>query len=257
MGLIGNLAGKAAGAAAKAAAKKAGKIAETAVILKTGEAIEKKSKSRHAELMADEFGNRKLMVLRDLKNAGGRWEIYDDDGDYAYVAIGSLTSSKPKVVFYSPEGEELGAFKKKAISIRSPFDQTQGENFDYEISVAGEKLGVFRNQTIGSIFDPFAAFHTDAGFTTLCYEFDYNGWELRTKAANLQMHIVNADGEELAKINQNIWENGGYYVMSLYNRDEELLYLMLLLAYVVERDDRSRVEKVKDAASQRFIFGWS
>lgn len=71
MGLVGNLASKAAGAAAKAAAKKVGKVAETAVIIKAGEAIENKAKSRHAELMADEFGDRKLMVLRDLKSAGG------------------------------------------------------------------------------------------------------------------------------------------------------------------------------------------
>ena len=174
MGLVGNLASKAAGAAAKAAAKKVGKVAETAVIVKAGEAIENKAKSRHAELMADEFGDRKLMVLRDLKSAGGRWEIYDDDGDYTYVAIGSLASATPKVVFYSPEGEELGSFRKKVVSIRSPFDQTQGDNFDYEITVAGRKLGLFRNKTIGTVFDPFAAFHSEPGFTTLCYEFDYN-----------------------------------------------------------------------------------
>lgn len=255
MGLIGNLAGKAAGAAAKAAAKKVGRVAETAVIIKAGEAIENKAKSRHAELMADEFGDRKLMVLRDLKSAGGRWEVYDDEGNYVYVAIGSLTSMTPKVVFYSPDGEELGSFKKKAVSIRSPFDQTQGDNFDYEITVAGRKLGLFRNKTISTVFDPFAAFRAEPGFTTLCYEFDYNGWELRNKVTNLQMYIVDANGDEIVRIDESIWENRGYYVLSHSNRDEELLYLMLLLAYLVEHDGRSRAQKVKDAASERSLFG--
>lgn len=222
---------------------------------KPGRQSRTKAKSRHAELMADEFGDRKLMVLRDLKSAGGRWEIYDDDGDYTYVAIGSLASATPKVVFYSPEGEELGSFRKKVVSIRSPFDQTQGDNFDYEITVAGRKLGLFRNKTIGTVFDPFAAFHSEPGFTTLCYEFDYNGWELRNKVTNLQMYIVDVSGDEIAKIDKNIWENCGYYVLSHSNRSEELLYLMLLLAYEVEHDSRSRVQKVKDAASERSLFG--
>lgn len=255
MGLIGNLAGKAAGAVAKkaagAVAKKTGDIVETAVILKAGEMIEKKGQKRHDELMSEEFGNRKLMILRDMKHAGGRFEIYDDEGNYVYVAIGDLLAPTPRMTFYSPDGRELGGFKKKVFSFRSPLDRTQGENFDYEIVLKGEELGVFRNKTLGSKFGPLSEYKGEAGFTTLCYEFDYNGWELRNKATNLQMYIVDQDGENIAKIDRNLWKAGGYYVMSHYSREDELLYLILLLAYVTEHDERTPVEKVSDAGWHR------
>ncbi|WP_165249495.1 LURP-one-related/scramblase family protein [Adlercreutzia sp. ZJ141] len=249
MGLLDSL----AGSVGKAITKEVLNVASIPISIAINNRIDEKNEEFTHALMQSEEYPFKLLIKQRAYAISDKFKVYDEQRNVVYRVESEFFSTSPSITVYDSCGCKVGNLKKKALSLRSPFERYQGENVEFEVRVNGKKLGCLRNKKLGDWLDGFDKIFREVkdSFAGMRYEYDFVDWELLCKSMSFDYEIQEKDGSVIAKVDKNLWSQSDCYVIGYSCKENELLYLMMILAVDALADDRTKREWVSDS----FWFG--
>lgn len=140
------------------------------------------------------------------------YDVFDEAGNTVYTVKGELAWGH-QLRIYDASGNELGLVKQRILSFLPRF----------EIYV--------KDQYIGCISREFTLFRPR-------YNIDFNGWQIEGSWMEWDYSIVDADGTRIADISKELWNWMDTYSLDIYEPQNALCTLMLVLAIDAEKCSR-------------------
>lgn len=141
------------------------------------------------------------------------YDIFDENGSTVYTVKGELAWGH-QLRIYDAAGNELGLVKQRVLSFMPRF----------ELYV--------KDQYIGCISREFTLFRPR-------YNIDFNGWQVEGSWMEWDYSIVDAYGAKVADISKEIWNWTDTYSLDIYDPQNALCTLMLVLAIDAEKCSRN------------------
>lgn len=141
------------------------------------------------------------------------YDIYDEYGNIVFVVKGELAWGH-LLRIYDASGNEVGYIKEKVISWLPKFEIYLGISY------------------IGCI-------QKSISFFTPKFTIDYNGWQVRGNWLEWDYSIQDALGRVLATVSKQIWNWTDTYMIDVYNPNDAICALMLVLAIDAEKCSRN------------------
>jgi uncharacterized protein YxjI len=155
----------------------------------------------------------RLLFKQRLFSWFDSYDIYDEYGNTVYVVKGKLAWGH-LLKIYDVYGNELGTVKEKILTLLPKFDIYVGSSY------------------IGCIRKEFTFFKPK-------FDIDFNGWHVEGNWFEWDYNIVNAFGNSIASVSKKIWHLTDTYIIDVYNPQDALCALMLVLAIDAEKCSRN------------------
>lgn len=154
----------------------------------------------------------KLLFKQRMFSWFDSYDVYDEDGNTVYVVKGQLSWGH-LLKIYDKNGNEVGTVKQRIFSFLPKFEI-------YE-----------NNQYLGCISREFTLF-------TPRYNIEFNGWRVEGNWLEWDYNILNKNNIPVADISKQIWNWTDTYTIDVFNPDDALYALMLVLAIDAEKCSR-------------------
>lgn len=155
----------------------------------------------------------KLLFKQRLFSWLDSYDIFDEDGNTVYVVKGQLSWGH-LLKIYDKNGSEIGTVKQRIFSFLPKF-----EIYD-------------REQYLGCISREFTLF-------TPKYNIEFNGWQIEGNWLEWDYNILNNKNIPVADISKQIWNLTDTYIIDVFNPEDALYALMLVLAIDAEKCSRN------------------
>lgn len=140
------------------------------------------------------------------------YDIYDETGKTVYTVKGQLSWGHCLKI-YDAFGNEIGTVKERILTFLPKFEIYLGNNY------------------IGCISKEFTFFKPK-------FNIDYNGWHIEGDFFEWDYRILNMSGQCIAEISKQLFKWTDTYVIDVYNPQDALGTLMLVLAIDAEKCSR-------------------
>lgn len=140
------------------------------------------------------------------------YDIYDDFGQTLYTVRGQLDWGHCLKIF-DRYGNEVGTVREKVFSWLPRFEIYLGEQY------------------VGCIKKEFSLFRPS-------FNIDFNGWHVDGNFFEWDYRIITAWGQGIATIRKELFNWTDTYVIDVYNPQDSLFALMLVLAIDAEKCSR-------------------
>ncbi len=154
----------------------------------------------------------KLLFKQRLFSWFDSYDIFDEDGNTVYTVKGQLSWGH-LLKIYDKNGSEVGTVKQKIFSFLPRFEIYKSEQY------------------LGCISREFTLF-------TPRYNIDFNGWQVEGNWFEWDYNILNRQNIPIADISKQLWNWTDTYIINVYNPDDALYALMLVLAIDAEKCSR-------------------
>ncbi|MDD7675801.1 MAG: LURP-one-related family protein [Eubacteriales bacterium] len=141
------------------------------------------------------------------------YDIYNEAGETVYTVRGELAWGH-LLRIYDANGNELGSIKERVFTWLPKFEMYSG------------------NRYIGCIHKEFTFFKPK-------FNIDCNGWQVDGDWFEWNYTIINGTGQGVANVSKEIWNWTDTYVIDVYNPQDALCALMLVLAIDAEKCSRN------------------
>ena len=140
------------------------------------------------------------------------YDIYDEMGNTVFTVGGDVAWGH-LLRIYDALGNEVGYIKEKIFTWFPKFEMYLGNNY------------------VGSINKEFSFFKPR-------FNIDYNGWQVEGNFFEWDYDITDRIGQRVATVNKELWNWTDTYVIDVYNPNDVLCALMLVLAIDAEKCSR-------------------
>ena len=140
------------------------------------------------------------------------YDIYDEMGNTVFTVRGELAWGH-LLRIYDALGEDIGYIKEKILTWFPKFEMFIGDNY------------------VGSINKEFSFFRPK-------FNVDYKGWYVDGDWFEWDYEIRNSLGECVATVNKEVWNWTDTYVIDVYDPNDAVYALMLVLAIDAEKCSR-------------------
>ena len=154
----------------------------------------------------------KLLFKQRLFSWFDSYDIYDEAGNTMFVVKGELSWGH-LLRIYDANGRELGYIKEKILTWLPKFEMYIGDRY------------------AGCISKEFTFFKPK-------FDIDYNGWHVEGDWFEWDYSILNSAGQGVAAVSKELWNWTDTYVIDVYNPNDALYALMLVLAIDAEKCSR-------------------
>ncbi len=154
----------------------------------------------------------KLLFKQRLFSWFDSYDIFDEYGNTVYTVKGQLSWGHCLKIFDSA-GYEIGTVKQKIFAWLPKFEIFYGDNY---IGCINKEISFFKPR----------------------FNIDFNGWNIKGDAFEWNYQIVSADGYIIADISKELFKLTDTYVIEVYNPQDVLNSLMLVLAIDAEKCSR-------------------
>lgn len=141
------------------------------------------------------------------------YDIYNEAGETAYTVKGQLSWGHCLKIF-DVCGNEIGTVKERILTWLPKFEMYLG------------------NQYIGCISKEFTFFKPK-------YNIDCNGWHIEGDFFEWDYSILNTSGQKIAAVSKELFQWTDTYVINVYDPQDALCALMLVLAIDAEKCSRN------------------
>ncbi len=141
------------------------------------------------------------------------YDIYNEAGETLYTVKGQLAWGHCLKIF-DASGNEIGTVKEKILTFLPQFEIYYGEQY------------------VGCISKEFALFKPK-------YNIDYNGWHVEGNFWEWDYNILNHAGQNIAAVSKQLFNWTDTYVIDVYDPQDALSALMLVLAIDAEKCSRN------------------
>ena len=141
------------------------------------------------------------------------YDIYNELGETVYTVKGQLSWGHCLKVF-NAYGDEIGTVKEKVLTFLPKFEI------------------YLQDRYVGCISKEFS-------FFTPKFNIDFNGWNVKGDFFEWDYSIENSLGYTVAKISKEVFNLTDTYVIDIYNTDDALCALMMVLAIDAEKCSRN------------------
>jgi len=141
------------------------------------------------------------------------YDIYNEVGETVYVVKGQLSWGHCLKIF-DPSGNEVGTVKEQVLTFLPKFEMYQGQRY------------------IGCI-------SKELTFLKPRYNIDCNGWHMEGNFLEWDYNILNSAGQQVAAISKELFNLTDTYSIEVYNPQDALCTLMLVLAIDAEKCSRN------------------
>lgn len=141
------------------------------------------------------------------------YDIYNEAGETAYTVKGQLSWGHCLKIFDAC-GNEIGTVKERILTWLPKFEMYLG------------------NQYIGCISKEFTFFKPK-------YNIDCNGWHIEGDFFEWDYSILNTSGQKIAAVSKELFQWTDTYVINVYDPQDALCALMLVLAIDAEKCSRN------------------
>lgn len=140
------------------------------------------------------------------------YDIYNEAGATVYIVKGELAWGH-LLRIYDANGNELGSIKEKILTWLPKFEMYLGDSY------------------IGCISKEFTFFKPR-------FNIDCNGWHINGSWFEWDYNILNSAGQGIATVSKELWHWTDTYVIDVYDPQDALCVLMLVLAIDAEKCSR-------------------
>ena len=140
------------------------------------------------------------------------YDIYDEMGNTVFTVRGELSWGH-LLRIYDALGTEVGYIKEKVFTWFPKFEMYLGNNY------------------VGSINKEFSFFRPR-------FNVEYNGWQVEGDFFEWDYDIINQIGQRVATVNKELWNWTDTYVIDVYNPNDAVCALLLVLAIDAEKCSR-------------------
>lgn len=154
----------------------------------------------------------KLLFKQRLFSWFDSYDIYDEAGNTLYVVKGQLSWGHLLKIF-DKDGREVGTVKQRIFSFLPKF-----EIYEY-------------NQYIGCISRELTLFRPR-------YNIDFNGWQVHGNYFEWNYNILDRNNFPIADISKQLWNWTDTYIIDVFDPNNALYALMLVLAIDAEKCSR-------------------
>ncbi len=154
----------------------------------------------------------KLLFKQRLFSWFDSYDIYDEAGNTLYVVKGQLSWGHLLKIF-DKDGREVGTVKQRIFSFLPKF-----EIYEY-------------NQYIGCISRELTLFRPR-------YNIDFNGWQVHGNYFEWNYNILDRNNIPIADISKQLWNWTDTYIIDVFDPNNALYALMLVLAIDAEKCSR-------------------
>ena len=141
------------------------------------------------------------------------YDIYDEAGQTVYTVKGQLSWGHCLKI-YDAQGREIGTLKERILTFLPKFEMYLGDRY------------------IGCISKEFTFFFPK-------YNNDCNGWQEDGDWFEWDYQILSSAGKPIASISKELWNWTDTYVIDVFDPQDALCALMLVLAIDAEKCSRS------------------
>ena len=154
----------------------------------------------------------KLLFKQRMCSWFDSYDVYDEAGNTVFTVRGELAWGH-LLRIYDARGNEVGYMKEKVFSWMPRFEMYVGNNY------------------VGSINKEFSFFRPR-------FNIDYNGWQVDGDWFEWDYSIMNTFCHPVATVSKELWQWTDTYVIDVYNDQDALCALMLVLAIDAEKCSR-------------------
>ena len=154
----------------------------------------------------------KLLFKQRLFSWFDSYDIYNEAGQTVYTVKGQLSWGHCLKI-YDAQGREIGTVKERILTFLPKFEMYLGERY---VGCISKELTLFFSK----------------------YNIDCNGWHIDGDLFEWEYQIVNNSGNPVANITKEILNWTDTYVINVYNPQDALCALMLVLAIDAEKCSR-------------------
>ena len=154
----------------------------------------------------------KLLFKQRLFSWFDSYDIYDEFGRTVFVVKGAISWGH-LLRIYDARGNEIGYIKEKIFTWLPKFEMYLGDRY------------------IGCISKKFSFFKPK-------FDIDYNGWHVDGDWFEWDYTITNSMGMHVATVSKELWNWTDTYVIDVFDPQDALYALMLVLAIDAEKCSR-------------------
>ena len=140
------------------------------------------------------------------------YDIYDEAGNTVFTVKGELSWGH-LLRIYDALGSEVGYIKEKVFTWLPKFEMYLGDNY------------------VGSINKEFSFFKPK-------FNVEYKGWTVEGNWLEWDYYIKDSSGAYVANVTKEVWNWTDTYVIDVYNPNDAVCALMLVLAIDAEKCSR-------------------
>lgn len=141
------------------------------------------------------------------------YDIFAENGETVYSVKGQLSWGHCLKIF-DAAGQEIGTVKERILTWLPKFELYGGTQY---IGCVSKELTFFRPK----------------------YHIDVNGWSMEGNWLEWDYTIINAEGRQVASISKQIWNLTDTYAIDIFDPNNALTVLMLVLAIDAEKCSRN------------------
>lgn len=141
------------------------------------------------------------------------YDVYDEAGNTVYSVRGELAWGH-QLRIYDAWGREVGLVKERIFTFLPKFEMYMGENY------------------VGSICRELSLFVPR-------YSIECNGWQVKGSVFEWDYAVLAPDSRRVADISKQLFNFTDTYVLDIYQPEDALCILMLVLAIDAEKCSRN------------------
>ena len=154
----------------------------------------------------------RLLFKQRLFSWFDSYDIYDEAGNTVYTVEGKLAWGH-LLRIYDAQGNEIGCIREKILSWLPKFEMYLGDRYIGNIK---KELSLFRPK----------------------FSIDYNGWQVEGDLFEWDYSIKSENGALVATVSKEVWKLRDTYVIDVWDHDDAIYALMLVLAIDAEKCSR-------------------
>lgn len=155
----------------------------------------------------------RLLFKQRLFSWFDSYDIYDEAGNTVYTVEGKLAWGH-LLRIYDAQGNEIGCIREKILSWLPKFEMYLGDRYIGNIK---KELSLFRPK----------------------FSIDYNGWQVEGDLFEWDYSIKSENGALVATVSKEVWKLRDTYVIDVWDHDDAIYALMLVLAIDAEKCSRN------------------
>ena len=140
------------------------------------------------------------------------YDIYDEAGEVLYTVKGQLSWGHCLKI-YDASGHEVGTVKERVLTWLPKFEMYLGAEY-------------------------FGCISKEFSFFTPKFNIDCNGWHIDGDWFEWDYSILDSSGDNIASVSKEIWNFTDTYTIDVFDPQDSLCVLMLVLAIDAEKCSR-------------------
>ena len=166
----------------------------------------------------------KLFIEQKFFSLWGKYNVFHEDKSIAYVVQGAPSLIRRKMEVFDSNGQPLGRLQTKVIHFFPAYT-------------------IWKNDTeVGRVQQQFS-------FPNRKFKVDFRDWTVKGDFFGWNYQVYDASGNQIAAINQQIWNLTEHYVIDSANDSDDLDVLMLTIAISAIRQDAESSSSYSSATS--------